>query len=83
MDLRTFIFTARTTAARIARDIGVTPTHLGSVARGQTKPSKRLAMDIERYTKGIVTASEMLEPWKEEDSLKKFIEENAKKEAIA
>jgi len=78
MDLRTFIFTARTTITHVAKEVGVTHCHMGMIVNGKTKPSKRLALDIERYTKGIVSAEEMLAPWAKEDFTQKFIDENAK-----
>lgn len=83
MDLKTFIEKANTTATCLAKQVGVTPHHMAQVCRGITKPSKLLAREIERYTRGLVTADEMLQRWEiqvenqQMDNLKKFIDENA------
>lgn len=83
MDLKTFLEKANTTSTCLAKQVGVTPHYMAQVCRGMTKPSKLLAREIERYTRGLVTADEILDPWeiqkvnKQTENLKKFIEENS------
>lgn len=61
MDLQEFFeaFGVNMTAA--SRLIDVSPQHLRAILSGTVKPSNRLARDIERYSRGIVTVTEILQ----------------------
>lgn len=65
MDLRTYIFMKRCTAAKIARELGVTDNHFRQIVRGEIKPSTRLAKDIAAYTGYAVTIDDLLSTWAE------------------
>jgi hypothetical protein len=78
MDISTFIFSAKITKTRMARDLGITLQYLCAVAKRRMKPSEALAYKIEAYTRGFVLASELLAGWEKEpqqDPLEKFFDE--------
>jgi len=69
MDLRTYLFSERKTIKAMADSVGCSMIHLAEVKNGRRKPSKSLAMLIERVTKGQVTVKELM---KKEDVFEQF-----------
>ena len=49
----------RGSAARLAAQVGVTPTWMALITNGLRKPSLRLAVEIEKATDGAVTRQEL------------------------
>ena len=47
-------------ARSMASELGISVVSLGHIATGKRAPSGRLAFRIEDYTKGLVTARELL-----------------------
>lgn len=65
MDLRTYIFTQRTTASRIARDLGINAEYLRQINRGLFRPSDRIIKMLETYSGGQITENDLLARWRE------------------
>ena len=57
---REFLFYEKKTVTQAAQDLMVSRMHLTSVSLGKTKPSIRLARDIENYTGGQVKAENLI-----------------------
>lgn len=60
MNLRDYLYHNRITVTNMAAELGYTRTHLSTIVNGKSKPSPRLARDIEKFTNGIVTAKQLL-----------------------
>ena len=56
-----------TSYKQMSKDLRIGNDYLRQIATGHRKPSKRLAEDIEEYTKGIVTLSDVMDYHKAED----------------
>jgi predicted nuclease with TOPRIM domain len=67
MDLYEYKWRNRTTYAQIARDLDIEPSYLAIIASKRKKPGRKLARKLEQYTKGQVTAKELLEDNKEHE----------------
>ncbi len=61
MDLREYLFRKRMTTKEFAEKLEYSRTHLTLILNGKSRPSKRLAKDIERLTDGEVTVADLLE----------------------
>ncbi len=60
MDLREYLFKKRISIKDFADTLGYSRTHLSLIVNDRASPSKRLALAIEKITKGEVTANELL-----------------------
>lgn len=61
MDLREYLFRNKMTVKKLSEELMVNSNYLGGIVRGEKKPSKRLARDIEIYTNHQVKADYILE----------------------
>lgn len=59
MDLKTYIESGRGLAAKLALDIGVSPSYLSQMASGSSAISPERCVDIERATGGTVTRKDL------------------------
>lgn len=60
MDLKTYIATSeRGTAARLAAELGVSPSYLSQMASGASPISPERAVQIENFTKQVVGRKDM------------------------
>ncbi|MEN8236156.1 MAG: helix-turn-helix domain-containing protein [Pseudomonadota bacterium] len=62
MNLREWLFHNRITVTQLAKDLGISRTHLNLISSGQRRPSPDLAKRIEEITKNGVTKAELLFP---------------------
>lgn len=60
MDLREFLFRKKISITDFAKELMISRNYLNQICLGNQIPSPRLARDIERATKGEVTAKELL-----------------------
>ena len=59
--MKDFLFRKNLTVKKFAGDLGISPSYLYQLLRGERKPSLQLAHKIEKYTKGEVTVKKLLD----------------------
>ena len=62
MNLREYLFLKRMTVKEFSEIVECSRNHISQIINSGTKPSKRLAKDIERATNGEVKAEDLLNP---------------------
>lgn len=62
MRLDEYLFYEKKTITDFAKELLITRNYLNLIVLGYSKPSKRLARDIEKATGGKVTVEELLKP---------------------
>lgn len=59
-DLKEHLYQKRMTITEFAEKVNATRPYISSIINGRYKPGKRLAMDIERATDGLITAESLM-----------------------
>lgn len=59
MELREYIFRKNCTLVHMSKLLEITRQHLSKIVRKESRPSLRLARDIEKLTNGEVTVTEL------------------------
>lgn len=59
MTIREYLFNNKITASQMARDLDLNPNYFRLINRGKARPGYELAIKIEIYTGGQVSAQEL------------------------
>lgn len=61
MDLKTYLEKNRMSITQFSEELGYCRAHVSHIVNGRAVIGRKLAKQIENYTKGSVTASELME----------------------
>jgi len=78
MKIKEFLINAETNAVYLAKAIGISPYYMRRIITGKATPSRKVAEELEKFTRGIISVGEVSVEVDRVDHVKKFIEENAK-----